>query len=78
MPYKRLWFSVFKTAIEDFRGIHGPVLREDARSWLISDYEGIGSFIWICSVLDLEPFFIRSICHQDGDGPLPFLFGRPG
>ena len=76
--YKRLWFSVFKTAIEDYRGVHGSILREDARAWLTSDDEDVGSFNWICSVLNVEPFFVRRICHLNGDYHVPLLFAQAG
>ena len=31
----------------------------DAKSWFFSNTKTIGSFLWICDVLDCEPFSLR-------------------
>ena len=62
--FKNLWLSVVKAAVEDYRGGNGPILHKDAESWLISNNEGVGSFIWVCEVLDIEPSYIRRICNM--------------
>ena len=47
--YKKLWAAVLDRAIED------SAYEEDARAWFQSGREGIGSFLWICDTLELDP-----------------------
>ena len=50
---KRLWAAVLEQAIEDVRREHGHADR--ARAWFQSEREGVGSFLWICRMLDIDP-----------------------
>ncbi|TET63088.1 hypothetical protein E3J48_03070 [Candidatus Aerophobetes bacterium] len=52
---KRLWHAVLEQAIKD---AHWDVA---ARAWFWSKNQGIGSFLWICSVLGLSPELIRRL-----------------
>jgi len=56
---KRLWSSVLERAIEDFRGFHGFSLQDNAKTWLLSRNEGVGSYHWICGALNLDPPTVR-------------------
>jgi hypothetical protein len=56
---ERLWSSVLERAIEDFRGFHGLWLQNNAKTWLLSNNDGIGSYLWICGVLNLDPPTVR-------------------
>ena len=40
--------------------------RKDTRTWFQSDRKDIGSFLWICEVLDLDPQFALARV-DDGD-----------
>ena len=53
--YKRLWHAVLKQAIKDARW------DMTARTWLCSKDQGTGSFLWICTLLDLSPESIRRL-----------------
>ena len=66
--YKKLWFAVLVQAIKDAEGyVSGPkdysnlIITEGARAWFLSKNQGIGSFLWICPMLDLNPAFVRSL-----------------
>ena len=59
-PCKRLWTAVLKRAVEDaYSGGMTDVTGEGARVWFQSNNQGVGSFLWICSMLDLNPEFVR-------------------
>ena len=50
--YRKLWIAVLKQAIKDF---------ERSRSWFENENEEIGSFRWICMVLEFDPRSIKSL-----------------
>jgi len=52
---KRLWHAVLKQANKDARW------DVTARAWFRSKDQGAGSFLWICTLLDLSPESIRRI-----------------
>ena len=53
-----LWAVVLEEAISDALGSRLD-LRESAWAWFRSENQGIGSFLWICTMLDLNPNFVR-------------------
>jgi len=53
-----LWAAVLEEAISDALGSRLN-LRESAWAWFRSENQGIGSFLWICTMLDLNPKFVR-------------------
>lgn len=61
--YRNLWAAVLDQAIEDVRQYNGGFSMERAILWFESESNEIGSFLWVCSVLDLNPkpikMFIR-------------------
>ena len=72
---KWVWAAVLQTAIEDAqlrfeRHDYGDRLRtqlqEDARRWLAADDRGVGSFIWCCEQLDLDPGQVREVVNTRG------------
>ena len=54
---RRLWAAVLEQAFEDAqaRGL------EDAKKWFISEKSEVGSFLWICDALDIDPQALRTI-----------------
>ena len=53
---KNLWKAVLEQAFKDAQGKVGTYeCSRNARVWFQSDSKDIGSFLWICEVLDLEP-----------------------
>ena len=61
--YKRLWSAVLNQAIKDAQENHS-IYAEDARAWFCSKNQAIGSFIWICMILDLHPDTFRSVYQE--------------
>ena len=61
MGAKNLWKAVLEQAFKDAQGQVGTYeYRRDARVWFQSDSKDIGSFLWICEVLDLDPEVTRA------------------
>ena len=56
-PEQTLWSSVLSLAIQD---LSGPgLVAKPARAWLTSRSTSLGSFIWICDQLGLDPAAVR-------------------
>jgi hypothetical protein len=62
-----LWSRVLLQAMWDLAGIRAnlpkrelPRLQRRTRAWFLSREESLGSFIWICHILSLEPDAVRS------------------
>ena len=56
--YRNLWAAVLKQAIKDARqsvngSLTGPGL------WFCSNSHAVGSFRWICGVLNIDPVSVR-------------------
>ena len=69
--YKKLWTAVLERAIndaqgdvKDYRGSYVKYITEAAGSWFHSKEEGIGSFLWICSQLDLNPEYVLNLLNN--------------
>ena len=72
IPERELWVGVLKQAIEDVRKpsypeggkkyrAHGRIVVQDAAiHWFFSEATSIGSFYFICEILDLVPEKIRA------------------
>lgn len=62
-PERNLWAAMLAQAIQEAElDSWHPTnrrLRTKARAWLVSDEMRVGSFRWVCRVLDLTPGFIR-------------------
>lgn len=64
--YKTLWAAVLWQAVSDVVRLgtakrpHAQLIAQQTRTWLNDKQSvGIGSFIWICSVLDIDPERVR-------------------
>jgi len=65
---RSLWGAVLQQAITDLqvrvyktpsqRNTENMRIREDARKWFTDDYNHIGSFRFVCDVLDLNPDYL--------------------
>jgi hypothetical protein len=54
---RRLWVAVLEQAIDDLE--RGYVYAGRAQAWFESDNEGVGSFLWICRMLNIDPDYAR-------------------
>ena len=63
--YRRLWAAVLEQAVKDARGGRTyHIITEEARAWFRSKNENVGSFIWVCRILDLDPCYVRAKVDQ--------------
>ncbi len=63
--YKRLWAAVLEQAVRDAHGSRTyHIIAEEARAWFRSKNEEVGSFIWVCRILDLDPSYVRTKVNQ--------------
>ena len=51
----KLWAAVLKQAIKDAQKYYGSFSGDRSQLWFKSETEEVGSFLWICNVLDLDP-----------------------
>jgi hypothetical protein len=65
-PEMILWSRVLLQAIWDLAGIklkvqksEAPRLQRRTRAWFLSTKDSVGSFIWICNILSLDPDAVR-------------------
>ena len=63
LPEMELWTEVILLALDDLNRRTRFSSRSDQRSakqWLDSDAEEIGSFVWACQAINVDPNFIRA------------------
>jgi hypothetical protein len=63
LPETELWTGVILQAIDDLdrRTSSTPSSAQDsAREWFASESDAVGSFVWSCNVIDVDPHFVRS------------------
>ena len=56
-PEQTLWMSVLSLAMQDLSG--PDHLAKPARAWLCSKNNSLGSLIWICDQIGLNPDAVR-------------------
>jgi hypothetical protein len=56
-PEQTLWMSVLTLAMQDLSG--PDHLAKPARAWLCSKNNSLGSLIWICDQIGLNPDAVR-------------------
>jgi len=56
-PEQTLWSSVLTQAIQDLAG--PDLVAKPARAWLTSRSTSLGSLIWVCDQLGLDPAAVR-------------------
>ena len=62
--YRNLWSAVLKQAIEDVAKYPGGLISERTLSWFENKCEEIGSFQWICNILNLNPESIKMFIYH--------------
>ena len=66
-PEESLWLDVLFRALDDYAGIsldvYGAMVRtrcqRNAAEWFLADSRGIGSFLFCCETLDIDPGAVR-------------------
>jgi hypothetical protein len=67
LPEAELWTEVIIQAIDDMDRRTSSASRsaeDSARKWFASERDGIGSFVWSCRVIDVDPSWVRSALAQ--------------
>jgi hypothetical protein len=67
-PFIGLWSDVLRLAFEDARGgllgvsprYGDRAVATDALQWFRSEVDEVGSFVWICDLLGLDPDAVRA------------------
>lgn len=63
LPEAELWTQVILQAINDLDGrtsLTPRSAKDSAREWFASECDGVGSFLWTCQLINVDPNFIRS------------------
>jgi hypothetical protein len=63
VPEAELWTAVILQAIDDLdrrTSLTPRSAQDSAREWFASESDAVGSFIWTCHVINVDPNFIRS------------------
>ncbi len=63
LPETELWMGVVLQAIDDLgrrTSLTPRSAQDSAREWFASETDAVGSFVWTCHLIDLDPSFIRS------------------
>ena len=69
---KKLWIAVLKQAIKDSqRDAKSSIVR--SQLWFYHDSKEVGSYLWICDILNLDPESIRSSIKLEIQEPFPKL-----
>ena len=68
---RAIWTAVLSQAVVDYRyrgsAKGSAVQRIDAANWVNSTYEGVGSFSYVCDVLNIDPDAVRDrLKRSDG------------
>lgn len=66
-PYRALWAAVMHRGMQDaadefrraMKNGDTPDLRIGALGWMHSDRKHVGSWVWLCSIFDLDPEIAR-------------------
>ena len=65
MPEADLWIEVILQAMRDLSARKASdevaLAKRSAQRWFMSGDEEVGSFIWTCHMLNVEPCVIRSM-----------------
>ena len=61
---QKLWAAVLEQAIKD--GLSDNLyLRKGAREWFRSQDGEVGSFLWVCATLDINPEFLQKLFSEE-------------
>ena len=63
LPEAQLWTHVIIQAIRDLEApalSQTPSAKRYAKRWIASSNEEVGSFLWACQLISVDPYFIRS------------------
>ncbi len=72
LPEAQLWTHVIIQAIRDSEAptlSKTPAAKRYAKQWIASSNEEVGSFLWACQLINVDPYFIRSALRK-GANPL--------
>ncbi|MEX0805480.1 MAG: hypothetical protein WD688_19500 [Candidatus Binatia bacterium] len=59
LPEAQLWTEVVIQAIQDLAS-KDPRARSSAQEWFASDNDEVSDFIWVCTIMNVEPGVVRA------------------
>ena len=81
-PERVLWAGVLLRTVRDLLGVatHAEprkrlLLRRTALAWFSSSDSDIGSFLWICTLLDIEPSYVLRRVRELRPAQMRYLVG---
>ncbi len=74
LPEADLWTEVIALSLRDLTHPKNPYAAREAQDWFSSDSQEIGSFDWVCHLIDIEPSFIREALAKKQTDPLSVAF----
>ena len=72
LPEAQLWTHVIIQAIRDSEApalSKTPTAKRYAKQWIESSNEEVGSFLWACQLINVDPYFIRSALMKAANPP---------
>ena len=72
LPEAQLWTHVIIQAIRDSEApslSKRPAVGRYAKRWLASSNGEVGSFVWACQLINVDPHFIRSALMKTAKPP---------
>lgn len=58
-PEWRLWAACLQSAFHDLEKVSGRIKFRNQLRWFLDDREGVGTFIFVCEVLGIDPAYFR-------------------
>jgi hypothetical protein len=67
LPEAELWTEVILQALDDLNRRTSSAsgsAQDSARRWFASKNDDVGSFLWSCGVIDIDPTWVRSVVER--------------
>lgn len=58
-PERKLLRAMLKRAVRDLRG-RNEQLKAEAEVWFRAEHDSLGSFLWLCDMIMLDPAWLRA------------------
>ena len=62
---RRMWMAVLAEAVWEIQSAKSMRKVDEAMKWFLSYDTGVGSFYWVCTILDLSPNYTRKQAYEE-------------